>query len=243
MRLEDLDVGVLDRFLDRSWIHLGDPPAERRTGSYRRYLHTLLHEPGRFFRGALDELRGRSHRAQLTSRDPAELYAATDFREFYYRKGDRLPFEDGAFDFVFSEHFLHHLFFDEAFALLVECVRVLKPRGVIRTVVPDSDLRTYEPPEPAGFPDLRMSFDAPLKHKTRYSVYLLSETLRLAGLEPLPLRYCDRHGSYVRRDPAELREAYRGCPEPALVYELGYVRRLDSLIVDGIKPAPQAAAG
>jgi predicted SAM-dependent methyltransferase len=236
-RLEDLDRSVLDRFLDRSWIHLGDAPSSQPpTGSRRRYLRTLLHEPRRFFRTALDELRGRSHRPQLAGRDPAELYAATDFREFYYRKGDRLPFDDATFDFVFSEHFLHHLFFDDALALLRECARVLKPRGVMRTVVPDADLRTYEPPEPVGFPDVRMPFDAPLKHKTRYSVYLLSEALRLAGLEPVPLRYCDRHGTYVRREPAELREAYRGCPEPTLVYELDYVRRLDSLIVDGMKP-------
>jgi predicted SAM-dependent methyltransferase len=237
-RLEDLDSSVLDRFLDASWIHLGDAPSDEPPPGLRRYASTLLHHPLRFTRAALDELLGRSMRPRRTGRDAAELYAATDFREFYYEKGDRLPFDDAAFDFIFSEHFLHHLFFDDALALLRECTRVLKPRGVIRTVVPDADLRTYEPPEPAGFPDAKMSFVAPLKHKTRYSVYFLSEALRIAGLDPLPLRYCDRHGTYVRKDPAELRELYRGCPEPTLIFDLGYVRRLDSLIVDGIKPGP-----
>ena len=106
---------------------------------------------------------------------------------------------------------------------------------MLRTVVPDADLRTYAPPEPAGYPDARESFVSPLKHKTRYSVYMLSEALRLAGLTPVPLRYCDREGRYVRRDPAELADAYRGCPDTTFVVALSHVIRIDSLIVDGIK--------
>ena len=58
---------------------------------------------------------------------------------------------------------------------------------------------------------------------------------RLAGLTPVPLRYCDREGRYVRRDPAELADAYRGCPETTFVFDLSHVIRIDSLIVDGIK--------
>jgi hypothetical protein len=82
-----------------------------------------------------------------------------------------------------------------------------------------------------------MSFLEPLKHKTRYSVYMLTESLRLAGFEAIPLRYCDRHGNYVRHDPArELRERYRLAIERSFVFELGHVMRLDSLIVDGLKP-------
>jgi predicted SAM-dependent methyltransferase len=237
-RLEHLDKRVLDAFVDPSWIHLGDtepPPArpvlERlRARARRGPLHLL--------RSGWSALGERGRRVAVP--DAAPLYARTDFRPFYFKKGDRLPFEDGVFNYVFSEHFFHHLFFDEAHALLRECHRVLAPSGVLRTVVPDADLRTYEAPEPAGFPDPRMSFLAPLKHKTRYSVYLLSEALRLAGFTPIPLRYCDREGSYVKKDLRELQDLYARCPERRFVFDLDHVMRLDSLIVDGLKEPPGA---
>lgn len=235
-RLEDLDVRVLETFLDPSWIHLGDaaPSAEPVRG-LGRWVGRFREHPLRFMRVAVSELAGRSRRPRRTALASGDLYARTNFREFYYRKGDRLDFDDDSLDFVFSEHFLHHLFFDEALGLLRECHRVLRPAGVLRTVVPDADLRTYEPPEFAGFPDERMPFTAPFKHKTRYSVYLLTEALAIAGFEPVALRYCDRKGRYVCRDPAAIRDVYRGCPEPTLVYDLRCVLRLDSLVVDGIK--------
>src|SRR4051794_3000216 len=44
---------------------------------------------------------------------------------FYYKKGDRLPFDNGCFSFVFSEHFFEHLFLDEACELFRECFRVM----------------------------------------------------------------------------------------------------------------------
>jgi hypothetical protein len=80
-----------------------------------------------------------------------------------------------------------------------------------------------------------MSFEDPWKHKTRYSVYMLAEILELAGFKPIPLRYCDKSGRYVRRDPGEMREAYASCPERELVFRLDHIMRLDSLIVDGLK--------
>jgi hypothetical protein len=94
---------------------------------------------------------------------------------------------------------------------------------------------------PAGYPDVRDSFLSPLEHETRYSEHMLSEALRLAGLTPVPLRDCDWEGRYVRRDPAELRDEYRGCPETTLVFDPSHVIRIDSLIVDGIKPGAGAA--
>ena len=48
-----------------------------------------------------------------------------------------LPFEDGQFDAVYHSHVLEHLKPDAGRALLVECLRVLKPGGVVRVVVPD----------------------------------------------------------------------------------------------------------
>lgn len=209
-RLENLPPASLRRFLDKTWVHFGDAPDSP---------------------SLLRRLVRRARRARNGIGDPAALYEKTTFKTFYFRKGDRLPFEDGSLHFVFSEHFFEHLFYDEAISLLRECHRVLAPRGLIRISVPDADLRSYEGPEPAGFPDPKMPFDHPLKHKTRWSVYMLSETLDLLGFEPHPLRYCDRSGKYVREEPRQ----YDGCPERELASDIEYLRRPDSLIVDGLK--------
>jgi SAM-dependent methyltransferase len=50
-----------------------------------------------------------------------------------------LPFPDRSIDFLFSSHFVEHLFRSEALALLREARRVLKPGGVFRICVPDLD--------------------------------------------------------------------------------------------------------
>lgn len=49
----------------------------------------------------------------------------------------RLPFTDKSVDFIYTSHFLEHLYRYQAIELLRECKRILKPEGVIRIVVPD----------------------------------------------------------------------------------------------------------
>ena len=49
----------------------------------------------------------------------------------------RLPFADNSFDVVYSSHVLEHFAPDTAQALLRECHRILKPNGILRTVLPD----------------------------------------------------------------------------------------------------------
>lgn len=48
-----------------------------------------------------------------------------------------LPFADGTFSVVYHSHVLEHLTRDCARALLRECRRVLKSRGILRIAVPD----------------------------------------------------------------------------------------------------------
>lgn len=48
-----------------------------------------------------------------------------------------LPFGDGSFDAVYSSHLLEHLSRSDARRFAAECLRVLKPGGVARFVVPD----------------------------------------------------------------------------------------------------------
>lgn len=47
-----------------------------------------------------------------------------------------LPYADASIDFIFSEHCLEHLKPIEAWSYLEECLRILKPGGVVRTTVP-----------------------------------------------------------------------------------------------------------
>lgn len=57
----------------------------------------------------------------------------------------RLPFEDSTISAIYGAHVLEHLYLADAQKLLGECMRVLKPGGVVRLVVPDlhSMVATY----------------------------------------------------------------------------------------------------
>lgn len=52
----------------------------------------------------------------------------------------RFPYEENTVNFIFSEHFIEHLTFDEGIFYLKEAYRILKPKGVIRTSTFDIDI-------------------------------------------------------------------------------------------------------
>lgn len=56
-----------------------------------------------------------------------------------------LPFPDGAFDGIFSEHVLEHFTQEDGEQLVRELFRILKPQGSLRVIVPDAQfvLRSY----------------------------------------------------------------------------------------------------
>ena len=49
---------------------------------------------------------------------------------------ERLPFDDGSFDYVFSEHLIGDLTYAQTRTLLTECHRVLRPGGRLRIATP-----------------------------------------------------------------------------------------------------------
>ena len=49
----------------------------------------------------------------------------------------RIPAEDSSVDAIYSSHMLEHLSHDQADMFLEECVRVLRPGGILRLSVPD----------------------------------------------------------------------------------------------------------
>jgi predicted SAM-dependent methyltransferase len=51
-----------------------------------------------------------------------------------------LPFQNGSFDGVFCEHVLEHFSLDDGERIMREVVRILRPGGCARIVVPDAEL-------------------------------------------------------------------------------------------------------
>lgn len=49
----------------------------------------------------------------------------------------RLPFPDGTVTGIYASHVWEHLYFEDAVIVTRECLRVLRPGGIIRLVVPD----------------------------------------------------------------------------------------------------------
>lgn len=50
---------------------------------------------------------------------------------------DPLPFQDGTFDYIYSEHLLEHVSHEQGISHLKECYRVLRKNGRIRIATPD----------------------------------------------------------------------------------------------------------
>jgi len=55
----------------------------------------------------------------------------------YLDATQRFPFDDGTFDYLYSEHMIEHVPWAAGRFMLRECARVLKPGGTIRIATPD----------------------------------------------------------------------------------------------------------
>ena len=52
----------------------------------------------------------------------------------------QFPFKDHSFDYIYCEHMIEHISWDEGLFMLKECRRVLKPQGKIRITTPDLEV-------------------------------------------------------------------------------------------------------
>jgi predicted SAM-dependent methyltransferase len=100
-----------------------------------------------------------------------------------------LPLADGVADFVYSSHFLEHLFQKDAEYLLKEMYRVLKPGGTLRISVPDLKyaIALYQSGDKEKmltsyfFVEDDGSYYA--RHKFMYDFEMLAEVLRNIGFK------------------------------------------------------------
>lgn len=232
-RLERMSPAALSVFLDDSWLHLGESEPLEATllERFRNHLEraglrsAILHIP----RAAIRRAR------RPPPAPPTPDVSGTSFEPFHFGLDSPLSASDQSFDFVFAEHFIEHLFLDEALFLVEEVFRLLRPGGVFRVVCPDADLRRNSRPEPAGYPSEKMRWDHPDKHKSRWSVRSLPEVLRRAGFEPHAVRFYSVTGE-LHVSAGNAAAWFSQATERELVSRTDYLLRPESLVVDGFKP-------
>lgn len=71
-----------------------------------------------------------------------EGWSNTDFRDripevVFLNATEIFPIKDQLFDYVFSEHIIEHITYEEGMSMLREVHRILKPGGIVRISTPD----------------------------------------------------------------------------------------------------------
>jgi predicted SAM-dependent methyltransferase len=129
------------------------------------------------------------------------------------------PFADGTFAYVFSEHMIEHISYSAGLHMLRECLRVLKPHGVLRLSTPDLDFlldlrradksplqreyirwaaetNTPNVPDPTNETFVINNFVRDWGHTFIYDEKTLRHSLQLAGFSQL--QKCDLQESSVK---------------------------------------------
>jgi predicted SAM-dependent methyltransferase len=119
-------------------------------------------------------------------------------RDHYFIHHDlaySIPLADGIADYVYSSHFLEHLFRQDGEKLLMESFRVLKPGGTVRVVVPDLEhaisLYATGQKDKMLFENFFVEDDDSYyaRHKYMYDFEMLSVALKRVGFHDI--RRCE----------------------------------------------------
>ncbi|MFY9673835.1 MAG: methyltransferase domain-containing protein [Terriglobales bacterium] len=105
-----------------------------------------------------------------------------------------LPFASNSVDSIYSTHMFEHFYSDELDMLLRECLRVLKPGGGVRLIVPnlESAIKAYSLERSAWFDLFPRHFDSlggrfsnfvfcDGQHRTAFDFTYMNEVLRKSG--------------------------------------------------------------
>jgi SAM-dependent methyltransferase len=165
---------------------------------------------------------------------------------YLFDASQKFPFEDGTFAYVFSEHMIEHISYPAGLHMLRECLRVLKPRGVLRLSTPDldflldlrrpdksplqreyirwsSETNTPHVPDPTNETFVINNYVRDWGHTFIYDEKTLRQSMQLAGFSQL--RKCDLQESSVDC----LRNLENETRMPA-----GFLR-LESMVFEAIK--------
>ena len=139
-----------------------------------------------------------------------------------------LPFPPNSVDSIYSAHMFEHFYSDELTHLLQECVRVLKPGGGIRLIVPnlESAIRAYSEGKNRWFDSFPRNFESPGgrfsnfifcdgQHRTAFDFTYLDEVLRKATFS-----YVERAAEGESRLYASAVPPYEPCDSRDLPHSL-----------------------
>lgn len=155
------------------WLNL-DASLNALFGSWPSWLH-----------GAMYHLSGANR--YYSKNEYCDLLKKSSF--IHHDLSHNIPFRSGVADFVYSSHFLEHLFKHDGKTLIKESFRVLKSGGTLRVCVPDLAyaIGLYKSKDPEKmlqkyfFVDDKSSYFA--RHKYMYDFNLLSELLSEVGFQ------------------------------------------------------------
>jgi predicted SAM-dependent methyltransferase len=133
-----------------------------------------------------------------SEREFCDILRRADF--VHHNASYGLPFRDRTVDFIYTSHFVEHLFLSDTRRLLKECRRVFRPGGIIRIVIPDLSyvMALFNRGEKERalsyfFYDRGPSYFT--RHKYMYDFDLLKNELRTAGF--VDVRQCPFRGGAV----------------------------------------------
>ena len=107
----------------------------------------------------------------------------------YLNLAKKLPWKSNSVDAFFSSHVFEHLYYSDLKNLLKEIYRCLKPKGYIRTILPDLDylISNYDQHNPnfflSGLFENTGSKSSRNTHKWMYNKYSFKNELIEAGFE------------------------------------------------------------
>lgn len=97
---------------------------------------------------------------------------------------EKFPFEDDTLDYIFAEHLIEHVSWENGLFMLRECRRILKPGGIIRLATPDLEvfLKLYFKDNEMGNQYIKWITDRDLKGVNVYKAsYVINNLFRNYG--------------------------------------------------------------
>lgn len=168
----------------------------------------------------------------------------------YMDASKRFPFDDDTFDYVFSEHNIEHLSFEDGQFMLREILRVLKPGGRVRIVHPDlARLLEIYGGDRSEIQDryIKWMTDRFQPHMDYDDVYIINYTLRFAGHQFFYDRRlfleCLRKAGFAEIEEVQpgpdhsAHEAFRGIDSHGRFIEDEEINQYESMAFEARKPS------
>lgn len=153
--------------------------------------------------------------------------------QYVFDVRDGLPFKDVGY--IYAEHFIEHLTYDEAVRFLKDCRNALRPEGVLRLSTPNLEWVWTTHYHGRGSIDDCFAINKAFRgwgHKFLYNVSTLAATLRTAGFaDVVECRYGESQDPALRDLERHERSAdEESLPHVVIVEARGLARSIDEAL-------------